>query len=199
MSLFKSIILITSTIFGAILFFTTGCNLLIPCPQEPKDRPYHIREVVFPGGAEGVKLAGEMTAPQTGGPFPAVILIAGSGPQNRNEDLSGHKVFLVLSDYLTRRGYVVLRYDKRGIGKSSGDYQMATMADFADDAAAAMRWLKAQSDIDMARIGFLGHSSGGYVAPLFSSCWRGQQGNSPRYVNTRVPYSPEQWERVKNG
>jgi alpha/beta superfamily hydrolase len=111
-------------------------------------------------------LAGEVTAPQTGGPFPAVILIAGSGPHDRNEDVAGHKVFLVLSDYLTKRGYAVLRYDKRGIGKSSGDYKTATMDDFAKDAGAAMRWLKTQSNIDTARVGFLGHSSGGYVAPL---------------------------------
>lgn len=168
MSLCKTIILTTSAIFGVIgtILFFTSCSLLMPRPQEPKERPYHIREVVFPGGAEGVMLAGEVTMPQTGGPFPAVILIAGSGPQNRNEDVAMHKVFLVLSDYLTRRGYAVLRYDKRGIGESSGDYQTATMDDFADDAAAAMRWWKTQSNIDTARVGFLGHSSGGYVAPL---------------------------------
>lgn len=156
------------SILGVVgmIFTLSGCNLLMPRPQEPKERPYHIQEVLFPGGDEGVTLAGEVTMPQTGGPFPAVILIVGSGPHNRNEEIAGHKLFLVLSDYLTRCGYAVLRYDKRGIGESNGDYQTATMDDFANDAAAAMRWLKMQSKIDTARVGFLGHSSGGYVAPL---------------------------------
>lgn len=164
----KTVILTICAILGFIgnMLLFASCNLLMPRPQEPKGRSYHVKEVLFTGGTEGVMLAGELTTPQTGGPFPAVILIAGSGPQNRNEDVAGHKVFLVLSDYLTKRGYAVLRYDKRGIGASSGDYQMATMDDFANDARAAMRWLKTQSNIDTACVGFLGHSTGGYVAPL---------------------------------
>lgn len=169
MSLCKIIISTTFIILGVIgtILHFSGCGLLMPRPQEPKERPYHIGEVVFPGGAEGVMLAGEVTMPQTGGPFPALILIAGTGPHNRNEEVApGHKTFLVLSDYLTRCGYAVLRYDKRGIGESRGDYQTATMDDFADDAAAAMRWLKTQSNIDTTRVGFLGHSEGGMVAPI---------------------------------
>jgi uncharacterized protein len=160
----KTVILIICVILGFIGY--SGCGLLMPRPQEPKKRLYHVREVVFAGGTEGVMLAGELTTPQTGGAFPAVILIAGSGPHERNEEVAGHKVFLVLSDYLTKRGYAVLRYDKRGIGHSSGEYHIATMEDFANDAAAAMRWLKTQSNIDRDRVGFLGHSTGGYVAPL---------------------------------
>jgi alpha/beta superfamily hydrolase len=168
LSLCNTFILTTCAIIGVIgtILLFTSCSLLMPRPQEPKERSYNVRKVVFKGGSEGVTLAGEVTMPQTNGPFPAVILIAGSGPHNRNEEVAGHKVFLVLSDYLTRRGYAVLRYDKRGIGKSSGSYQTATMEDFAKDAGAAMRWLKTQSNVDTARVGFLGHSTGGYVAPL---------------------------------
>jgi pimeloyl-ACP methyl ester carboxylesterase len=168
MAIYKSGILTICAILGfiGIMLFISGCSLSIPRPQEPKERLYHVREVAFRGGTEGVTLVGELTTPQTGGPFPAVILIAGSGPLDRNENVAGHNVFLVLSDYLTNRGYAVLRYDKRGVGDSSGNYQLATMDDFANDAGAAMRWLKTQSNIDPACIGFLGHSSGGYVAPL---------------------------------
>jgi uncharacterized protein len=168
MAAHKTVILTICAILGFIsnILLFTSCGLLMPRPQEPEERRYHVREVVFSGGTEGVALAGELTLPQTGGPFPAVIIVAGSGPHHRNEEVAGHKVFLVLSDYLTKRGYAVLRYDKRGIGHSSGDYHMTTMDDFANDAAAAMRWLKTQSSIDTDRVGLLGHSSGGYVAPL---------------------------------
>ncbi|WDP89859.1 MAG: alpha/beta fold hydrolase [Desulfobacter sp.] len=104
--------------------------------------------------------------PNHGGPFPAVILIAGSGPHDRDETIAGHKPLLVLADYLTRHGWAVLRYDKRGIGKSSGAYTSATFRAFAADAAAAREWLQKNKDIDPNRIGFAGHSSGGYIAPM---------------------------------
>lgn len=145
---------------------------MVPRPQEPDERPYAVTEVSFPGGGEEVTLAGELTMPLDGGPFSAVILITGSGPQNRNEEVSGHKVFLVLSDYLTRRGYAVLRYDDRGIGQSSGDFSTATTLDFAADAAAALGWLRAQPAVDATRAGFAGHSEGGFVAPLAAAAER---------------------------
>lgn len=159
------IILIT---FLTLLFFACKSMLvsMSPRPQEPKDRPYIIKNVSFPGALDDVTLSGELTMPHEGGPFPTVILIAGSGPYDRDENISGHKVLLVLSDYLTRHGYAVLRYDKRGIGKSSGEYKNATMKDFAADAAAALHWLKRHNKIDTSRIGYMGHSTGGYVAPL---------------------------------
>lgn len=143
-----------------------GRDVLRARPQEPKSRPYHVEAAVFDGGAAEIKLAGELTRPSGPGPFPGLVLITGSGPHDRNEVVEGHKWFLVLSDRLTRSGYAVLRFDDRGIAESSGDFQTATSADFADDAAAALRWLRAQPEIDPERVGFLGHSEGGYIAPL---------------------------------
>ena len=96
--------------------------------------------------------------------FTAVILVTGSGPQNRDEELLGHKPFFVLADYLTRKGIAVLRYDDRGIGESTGDFTKATSEDFADDALAAVEFLKARKDIN--KIGVAGHSEGGLIAPM---------------------------------
>ena len=139
-------------------------------PQEPHPPfPYTSTDVTFPGGAPGVTLAGTLTAPQGAGPFPAVVLIAGSGPNSRNETIFGHKPFLLLADTLTRRGVAVLRYDKRGVGKSTGSYALATSADFAADASAAVSFLKTQAAINAKRIGLIGHSEGGLIAPLVAS------------------------------
>ncbi len=112
-------------------------------PQEPKPPfPYTVKEVTFPDAAAGVTLAGTLTEPPGAGPFPAALLIVGSGPHDRNETILGHKPFWVLADYLTRRGIAVLRYDKRGIGASTGDYKTATSADFADDAQAGVAYFE---------------------------------------------------------
>lgn len=139
-------------------------------PQEPHPPfPYTVRDVTFPGGAAGVTLAGTLTLPPGAGPFPAVVLIAGSGRVDRDETAFGHKIFLLLADTLTRRGIAVLRYDKRGVSKSTGSYALATTADFAADADAAVNFLKTQSVIDPKKIGLLGHSEGGVVAPLVAS------------------------------
>ncbi|HKK43231.1 MAG TPA: alpha/beta fold hydrolase, partial [Bacteroidales bacterium] len=116
-----------------------------------------------------IKLAGTLTVPEGKGPFPAVILITGSGPQNRNEELLGHKPFLVIADYLTRHGIVVLRYDDRGVGKSQGNYSNATSADLATDAEAAWEYLERQPLINHSRIGLIGHSEGGLIAPIVAS------------------------------
>jgi pimeloyl-ACP methyl ester carboxylesterase len=139
-------------------------------PQEPKKPyPYVEEEVTYDNPRAGVKLAGTLTRPQGDGPFPAALLIAGSGPQNRNEEVLGHKVFLVLADYLTRRGIVVLRSDKRGVGKSTGKYDEATSADFADDALAGVEYLKTRNEVDPHKIGLIGHSEGGVVAPMVAA------------------------------
>ena len=139
-------------------------------PQEPKPPfPYTSTDVTFPGGALGVTLAGMLTTPPGAGPFPAAVLISGSGRVDRDETVFGHKPFLLLADTLTRRGVAVLRYDKRGVGKSLGSYALATSADFAADANAAVNFLKAQSVIDSKRIGLIGHSEGGLIAPLLAS------------------------------
>jgi len=139
-------------------------------PQHPKPPfPYLSEEVTFPNKKAGVKLAGTLTLPETGGPFPAVILISGSGPNDRDETVFGHKPFLVLADYLTRNGLAVLRYDKRGIAKSTGDYQAATTIDFASDAAAGLDFLRSNSKIDKSKIGVIGHSEGGIIAPYLAA------------------------------
>lgn len=140
-------------------------------PQEPKPPyPYTAEDVTFPGGADGVTLAGTLTSPSpsTGGdgPFPAAVLISGSGPNDRDETILRHRLFLVLADSLTRRGIAVLRYDKRGIGKSTGSYAQATSRDFADDAGAAFAYLKTQPRVDARKIGLIGHSEGGLIAPM---------------------------------
>jgi hypothetical protein len=139
-------------------------------PQEPKPPfPYRSEDVPVTNSAAHVTLAGTLTLPDGPGPFPAVVFITGSGPQNRDEELLGHKPFLVLADYLTRRGIAVLRYDDRGIGKSTGDFGAATSEDFAGDALAAWEALRARTDIDPRRIGLLGHSEGGLIAPMLAA------------------------------
>jgi len=136
-------------------------------PQEPQPPfPYPEEEVTYQNG--GVRLAGTLTLPPGSGPFPAVLLITGSGAQNRNEELLGHKPFLVLADHLTRAGIAVLRVDDRGVAGSTGDSN-ATSADFAEDALAGVRFLKGHARIAKDRIGLLGHSEGGLIAPLAAS------------------------------
>lgn len=136
---------------------------------ETGPNPYRTEEVSFDGGAVGVRLAGTLTLPTGKGSFPAVILIAGSGALNRDEEVAGHKVFLVLSDALARAGMAVLRYDKRGIADSTGNYGEATTEDFTADAEAALKWLSHQPTIDSKRIGLLGHSEGGLIAPAIAA------------------------------
>lgn len=141
-------------------------------PQEPKRPfPYDEEEVQFDNPRAQVKLAGTLTRPKGAGPFHAVLLVAGSGPLTRDELFFGHRPFLVLSDYLTRRGLAVLRYDKRGVGKSTGDLNQATTPDFADDAVAGMEFLKGRPDIDPKRIGAIGHSEGGRIMPILALNW----------------------------
>jgi dienelactone hydrolase len=136
-------------------------------PQNPvKPYPYKEEEVTYKNPAANIELAATLTIPRGKGPFPAVLLISGSGPHDRDESLMGHKPFLVLADYLTRKGIVVLRADKRGVGKSGGDYSKAVIADFASDADAGVAYLKTRPEVDPHRIGLLGHSEGGVEAPL---------------------------------
>jgi fermentation-respiration switch protein FrsA (DUF1100 family) len=136
-------------------------------PQNPvKPYPYREEDVTYPNKAAGNTLAATLTIPPGNGPFPAVLLIVGSGPHDRDESLLGHRPFLVLSDDLTRKGIVVLRADKRGVGKSTGDYATATTADFAQDAEAGVAFLKSRSEVDAHKIGLIGHSEGGVIAPM---------------------------------
>lgn len=139
-------------------------------PQEPvKPYPYTSEEVTFKNEKANINLAGTLTFPAKAGNFPAVILITGSGPQNRDEELLGHKPFLVLSDYLTRNGIAVLRYDDRGTAQSEGNFKTATSADFATDVEAAIAFLKTRKEINKKKIGLIGHSEGGLIAPMVAS------------------------------
>lgn len=136
-------------------------------PEPPY--PYQAEDVTFPNEKAGIKLAGTLTMPNGAAPFSAVVLVSGSGPQNRNEELLGHKPFLVLADYLTRRGIAVLRYDDRGVGESEGNYAQAGISDFATDAEAAMDYLKTRKEINKEKIGIIGHSEGGCIAFMLAA------------------------------
>jgi fermentation-respiration switch protein FrsA (DUF1100 family) len=139
-------------------------------PQEPvKPYPYYSQDVSFKNNKADVTLAGTLTLPQKEGIYPAVILITGSGPQNRDEEILGHKPFLVISDYLTRNGIAVLRYDDRGTAQSTGDFKAATTADFATDVESAISYLKTRKEINSKKIGLIGHSEGGIIAPMVAS------------------------------
>lgn len=142
-------------------------------PQEPiAPYPYYSENVVFKNPEAGISLAGTLTLPQKEGKFPAVVLITGSGPQNRDEELMEHKPFLVLADYLTRQGIAVLRFDDRGVGESEGVFAGATTLDFAGDVTAAVNYLRSRKEICKSAIGLAGHSEGGMIAPVVASADR---------------------------
>jgi pimeloyl-ACP methyl ester carboxylesterase len=139
-------------------------------PQEPqKPYPYEEREVSYENRKAAIRLAATLTIPRSIGPFPAAILIAGSGPQDRDETVMGHKPFLILADHLTRLGVAVLRVDDRSVGGSTGTLASATGDDFAADVRAGVEFLKTRPEIDPKRIGLIGHSEGGMVASLVGS------------------------------
>ena len=146
-------------------FSVTRADPVEPEPEEPA--PYRSEEVSFENG--DIHLAGTLTVPEGTGPFPGVVLITGSGPQDRDEVVAGFPIFRVLSDHLTRQGIAVLRYDDRGVGGSSGSVTTSTSADFAGDALAGLARLAEHPDVDPARVGLVGHSEGGIVAPMAAS------------------------------
>jgi len=136
-------------------------------PQVPKKPyPYIEEELVYENKDAEIKLAGTLTLPSGDAPFPAVLLITGSGPQDRNETIYNHRPFLVLADYLTRQGIAVLRVDDRGVGESTGDFSQATSEDFASDVLAGIEYLKTRKEINPKQIGLIGHSEGGLIAPM---------------------------------
>lgn len=141
--------------------------------QTPKPPfPYWAEDVRFPGGGAGVTLAGTLTAPEGDG-YPAVVLVSGSGPQDRDETMMGHQPFRVLADHLSRNGVAVLRYDDRGVGESTGDRELAVTADFAADALAAVTYLRGRDDMDAGRVGVIGHSEGALVVARLAARNRG--------------------------
>jgi fermentation-respiration switch protein FrsA (DUF1100 family) len=143
---------------------------IIKRPQEPK-KPYsyYTEDVVFENKVANNNLAGTLSLPTKEGVFPAVILITGSGAQNRDEELLGHKPFLVIADYLTKNGIAVLRFDDRGTAMSKGDFKTATTLDFSTDVEAALQYLQTRKEIDHKKIGLIGHSEGGIIAPMVAA------------------------------
>jgi uncharacterized protein len=140
--------------------------VLLRSQAPKKPYPYNEEDVVFENKKAGIKLAGTLTFPKSKARFPAVILVTGSGQQDRNEEIGRHKPFLIIADYLTRNGIAVLRVDDRGIGGSTGNFDKSTTLDFAEDALAGIAFLKSRKEINPKKIGIIGHSEGGIVAPL---------------------------------
>lgn len=139
-------------------------------PQDPQP-PFHyqIEEVTFVNEKEGNTLAGTLTIPEGEGPFPAMVLVSGSGQQNRDEELMNHRPFWVIADYCARHGIAVLRYDDRGIGGSTGEVENATSMDFSYDAEAAFDYLRNRKEINATKVGILGHSEGGVINFMVSA------------------------------
>ncbi len=163
--------------FPRLLFWFLGFSLSsatveaqrmrTPRFQEPAgELPYRAETVRFANASAHLELAGTLTLPPGPGPHPGVILVTGQGRQDRDETILGHKPYLVLADRLSRRGFVVLRYDDRGVGESTGDFSAATTPDFASDAVAAFSYLASRPEVDARRVGLLGHSEGGLMVAL---------------------------------
>lgn len=145
--------------------------------QTPKPPfPYQQEEVNFHNQKDDIWLSGILTKPEGKGPFPAIIFLAGSGQQDRNYDVKGHKPAWVIADYLTQQGFAVLRYDKRGVYKSTGNYENATKEDFSRDALSAYRYLSSREDVYRNKTGFIGHSEGSQVAARAAAFNNGEAG-----------------------
>ena len=135
--------------------------------QEPSPPfPYRAEDVSYVNPRGKNRIAGTLTIPEGKGPFPGVLLLTGSGAQDRDAGAFGHRPFLVLADYLTRRGVAVLRVDDRGVGGSEGSHARSTLLDLSDDAVSGIAYLRARTEVDQARIGVLGHDQGGLVGSI---------------------------------
>ncbi|KQQ86525.1 S9 family peptidase [Massilia sp. Leaf139] len=158
--------LVCLLLLGAIFLFAWTRPAAPPQrPQTPSAPfPYRVHEVAFANAS--ARLAGTLTVPTTPGPHPAIVLIPGSGEVDRDGALFGHQPYRVLADDLTRRGFAVLRSDKRGLGQSSGNFNNATTLDFADDIRTAVSFLRSRQEIDAGRIGLVGHSEGALIGTL---------------------------------
>ena len=154
-----------------LLIVSTGTFAQQPNRPQTPEGPftYNIEDISFVNTKDSITLAGTFTFPKSGNNFTAVILITGSGPQNRNSEIFEHKSFWVLADYLTQNGIAVLRYDDRGVGESTGDFSKGTTVDFARDVVAAIDYLKTRKEINPKKIGLIGHSEGGVIAPMVAS------------------------------
>lgn len=154
-------------------------------PQTPEaPYPYDTLNVSFFNEFDQVKLAGTLTVPKnTSGKIPAVVLVTGSGPQDRDETVEGHKPFKVIADYLSRRGIMVLRFDDRGVAKSKGDYPNSTIGDFSKDVIGALDYLREQKNVDPDNVGIIGHSEGGLIALLIA----GQKSAEVSFIGLLAP------------
>jgi pimeloyl-ACP methyl ester carboxylesterase len=170
LTIFIIVFISVIAIFTLIKIYTMP-GISLRRSQEPiLPFPYKSEEVLFKNEVAGIVLSGTLTIPSSDQhKLPAVILISGYGPHDRDAEWAGHKPFLVISDYLTKRGISVLRYDDRGFGKSNGDYHSSTSLDFSTDVESAIRFLKKRAEIDSNRIGLIGHSDGAMIAPIVAS------------------------------
>lgn len=167
-----------STIEGA---FTQGADVALILkktdkvterkrPQTPKPPfPYKSEEVEYSNADKSLRYGATITLPEGSGPFPAIVMITGSGPQDRDETIVGHKPFAVIADYLSRKGFIILRVDDRGIGKSTGNFSEATSEDFANDVNSSINYLLSRPEVDKKKLGLLGHSEGGMIAPMVAA------------------------------
>lgn len=151
-------------------FMKTASPAELYRPQTPKPPFNYVSEdVIYTNKDKSIQYGATITMPNGKGPFPAVLLITGSGQQNRDEEIFGHKPFAVIADYLTRNGYAVLRVDDRGMGQTTGDLKNVTTADFAQDAEVSLGYLKSRKEVDKKKIGLMGHSEGGMIAEMLAS------------------------------
>jgi pimeloyl-ACP methyl ester carboxylesterase len=139
-------------------------------PQTPVPPfPYKTEELIYQNDKKTISYGATITIPQGNGPFAAVLLLTGSGQQNRDEEIVGHKPFAVIADHLTRNGFIVLRVDDRGTGKTTGEVFKSTTADYADDAKVSLNYLQTRKEVDKKRIGLIGHSEGGMIAQIIAA------------------------------
>ncbi|MEO5564292.1 MAG: alpha/beta fold hydrolase [Chitinophagaceae bacterium] len=139
-------------------------------PQTPQPPfPYKSEDAEYDNADKSLHYGATITIPEGKGPFPAALLITGSGPQNRDEELLGHKLFAVLADALTRNGFIVLRVDDRGVDKSTGKFAEATTEDFANDVNTSFNYLLSRSEVDKKKAGLIGHSEGGMIVPMVAT------------------------------
>lgn len=158
----KNVVFAVLCLLFASVAFSQGVKL-------PAAAPYYSEDVTFLNSTDGIILAGTLSLPQKKGNYPAVVLIAGNGKNNRDAEFKGHKLFLDITNYLVQQGIAVLRFDKRGVGQSGGEFKTATSADFADDAQAALSYLLTRKEINKSKIGLIGHSEGGLLAPMIAA------------------------------
>lgn len=168
--LLLSTLMIAHLLFFLILSLAGAAQQSSKRPQTPQPPfPYQSEDLLYYNADSSIRYGATLTLPPGKGPFPALLLITGSGQQNRDEEIFGHKPFAVIADYLTRKGVVVLRVDDRGMGQTTGEVRHATSRDFAGDAEVSLNYLKKRKEVNPQKIGLLGHSEGGLIAQMIAA------------------------------